>query len=128
MQHPHEPVNRALFTPVVDNRIRVGDIVVTAVADHYVIGRVTRDGNRAQDVLAWETTCPGSVETALNIAGEDHRPDQRHHRPLRGIRRPHHVRATLPRAGKAGPVMPQTIRDAIIAFLMAGAMLVLSCG
>jgi hypothetical protein len=55
-----------------DRRLREGDIVVTAVAHHFAIGRVQADGTH-QDALASERVCSEALSTARVIAGPTHR-------------------------------------------------------
>lgn len=53
-------------------QIREGDIVVTAVADHYAIGRMTADG-KTQESLGSQQSCAAALELACALAGATHR-------------------------------------------------------
>jgi hypothetical protein len=55
-----------------DRRIREGDIVVTAVADHYAIGRMTMNGE-TQESLGAERTRAEALQRACALAGTAHR-------------------------------------------------------
>ena len=55
-----------------DGRIREGDIVVTAVADHYAIGRMTADG-KTQASLEAQSTRAEALQRACALAGTTHR-------------------------------------------------------
>jgi hypothetical protein len=58
--------------PLEDRRIREGDIVVTTVAHHYAIGRMTADG-KTQKSLAIQSTLEEALEQACVLAGTTHR-------------------------------------------------------
>jgi len=55
-----------------DRQIREGDIVVTAVADHYAIGRMTADG-RTQESLGSRQTHGAALDLACTLAGATQR-------------------------------------------------------
>jgi hypothetical protein len=55
-----------------DRRICEGDIVVTAVADHYAIGRMTADGT-TQEPPQTEQTRTEALQRACALAGTAHR-------------------------------------------------------
>jgi hypothetical protein len=55
-----------------DRQIREGDIVVTAVADHYAIGRMRADG-RTQVSLGSQPTRAEALEQACALAGATQR-------------------------------------------------------
>ncbi len=67
------PARTAFALSTADKDIHIGDIVVTALSGKYVIGRVIEDGNRRQDVLAYEPTCNGALESACHIVDSDHK-------------------------------------------------------
>ena len=50
----------------------MGDIVVTAVAGHYAIGRVTADG-KTQDSVGSQQTRAEALQLACALAGATHR-------------------------------------------------------
>ena len=55
-----------------ERHIREGDIVVTAVAGHYAIGRMTA-GGKTQDALGSQQTREAALQLAGAIAGTTHR-------------------------------------------------------
>ena len=55
-----------------DRRIRKGDIIVTAVAQRYAIGRMTADG-KTQEPLGAQPTLDEALEQACALAGTMHR-------------------------------------------------------
>ena len=55
-----------------NRHIREGDIVVTAVAEHYAIGRTTRDG-KTQESLGSQQTRAKALRLACALAGTTHR-------------------------------------------------------
>ena len=63
---------RPVTRPRSDRHIREGDIVVTAVAKHYVIGRMTADGN-TQDWLGSRPIRAEALVEACALAGTAHR-------------------------------------------------------
>jgi hypothetical protein len=52
--------------------IHEGDIVVTAVAEHYAIGRMKADG-KTQDSLGSQPTRAEALQPACALAGATHR-------------------------------------------------------
>ena len=58
--------------PLRDRTICEGDIVVTAVAGHYAIGRMTADG-QTQEPLGSQRTRAGALQQACALAGAKHR-------------------------------------------------------
>ena len=61
-----------MLTDPDDRRFREGDIVATAIAHHFSIGRVQADCEH-QDALASELVCSEALRTARLIAGPTHR-------------------------------------------------------
>ena len=49
-----------------------GDIVVTPVAGHYAIGRVTADG-KTQAFIEVQSDCAAAISRACELAGDQHR-------------------------------------------------------
>jgi hypothetical protein len=49
-----------------------GDLVVTPVAGHYAIGRVTADG-RTQAFIEVQSDCAAAIISACELAGDEHR-------------------------------------------------------
>lgn len=67
------PYRRVFTVPGDDQeKFRAGDIIVTAVARQYVIGRVRADG-QIQDALAWAADWSDALATAFGIAGPHRR-------------------------------------------------------
>jgi len=70
-----------------DRNILKGDIVVTAVGVHYVIGRVKADG-KTQEFLGAQQRRAEALEQACALAGVNHRvflypnPGSSHYRPF----------------------------------------------
>lgn len=58
--------------PFGDRQIREGDIVVTAVAGHYAIGRMTGDA-KTQESLGSQQTRAEALQQACALAGAKHR-------------------------------------------------------
>ena len=63
---------RLVARPSGDRHIREGDIIVTAVAGHYAVGRMTADG-RTQDALGSQHTRATALRWAGALAGTMHR-------------------------------------------------------
>jgi hypothetical protein len=61
-----------MFEQPADRCLLEGDIVVTAVAHHFSIGRVQADGKH-QEALASELVCSEALNRARLIAGPTHR-------------------------------------------------------
>jgi hypothetical protein len=69
----HRPYGRVFTVPGDDQeKFRAGDIIVTAVARQYVIGRVRADG-QIQDALKWAADWSDALATAFGIAGPHRR-------------------------------------------------------
>ena len=62
------PVRR----PRGDRNIREGDIIVTAVGDHYAIGRLKADG-KTQEFLGSQQRRAEALKQACALAGLNHR-------------------------------------------------------
>jgi hypothetical protein len=57
----------------VDRQTCEGDLVITAVAGHYVMGRVTADGS-TQQFLHWYETRAEAVDGARRLTDADGKP------------------------------------------------------
>jgi len=55
-----------------DRNILKGDIVVTAVGDHYAIGRLKADG-KTQEFLGWQQNRAVALKQACDLARVNHR-------------------------------------------------------
>jgi len=66
------PAKKNRRGPFRERIIRQGDIVVTSVAGHYAIGRVTADGH-TQESLGSSANRTEALSRACRLAGANHR-------------------------------------------------------
>ena len=72
LSHDKPPNMQPTERPPGEHTALEGDIVVTAVGEHYVIGRLTEDRG-TQEPLGWQRDRATALETAFAMAGANHR-------------------------------------------------------